>query len=69
VDLRVAEVVSAEAVPGSDKLLKLEVDLGERRTVVAGIATPLPARGARGTTGSGRGQPQAGNLEGVRSRE
>lgn len=38
VDLRVAEVVSAEAVPGSDKLLKLEVDLGERRTVVAGIA-------------------------------
>jgi methionyl-tRNA synthetase len=39
VDLRVADVVSAEAVPGSDKLLKLEVDLGERRTVVAGIAT------------------------------
>ncbi|HYA02017.1 MAG TPA: methionine--tRNA ligase [Syntrophobacteria bacterium] len=39
VDLRVAEVVSAEAIPGSDKLLKLEVDLGERRTVVAGIAT------------------------------
>jgi methionyl-tRNA synthetase len=39
VDLRVAEVVSAEAVTGSDKLLKLEVDLGDRRTVVAGIAT------------------------------
>jgi methionyl-tRNA synthetase len=38
VDLRVAEVVSAEAIPGSDKLLKLEVDLGEQRTVVAGIA-------------------------------
>jgi methionyl-tRNA synthetase len=38
VDLRVAEVVSAEAIPGSDKLLKLEVDLGGRRTVVAGIA-------------------------------
>jgi len=39
VDLRVAEVVSAAAVPGSDKLLKLEVHLGDRRTVVAGIAT------------------------------
>jgi methionyl-tRNA synthetase len=38
VDLRVAEIVSAESIPGSDKLLKLEVDLGERRTVVAGIA-------------------------------
>jgi methionyl-tRNA synthetase len=38
VDLRVAEVLSAEAIPGSDRLLKLEVDLGERRTVVAGIA-------------------------------
>ncbi|UCG14500.1 MAG: methionine--tRNA ligase [Deltaproteobacteria bacterium] len=36
-DLRVAEIVQAESVPGSDHLLKLEVDLGERRTVVAGI--------------------------------
>jgi methionyl-tRNA synthetase len=39
VDLRVAEVVAAEAVPKSDKLLKLTVTVGgERRTVVAGIA-------------------------------
>jgi len=37
-DLRVAEIIRAEAIPGSDNLLKLEVDLGERRTVVAGIA-------------------------------
>jgi methionyl-tRNA synthetase len=38
-DLRVARVVSAERVPKSRKLLKLEVDLGaERRTLVAGIA-------------------------------
>jgi methionyl-tRNA synthetase len=38
-DLRVAEVVAAEAVPKSRKLLKLTVSLGEeRRTVVAGIA-------------------------------
>jgi methionyl-tRNA synthetase len=39
VELRVAEVVSAEALPKSKKLLKLTVSLGqEQRTVVAGIA-------------------------------
>jgi methionyl-tRNA synthetase len=38
VDLRAAEIVGAEPIPGSDNLLRLEVDLGERRTVVAGIA-------------------------------
>jgi len=38
-DLRVGCVVSAEAVPKANKLLKLRVDLGhEQRTVVAGIA-------------------------------
>jgi methionyl-tRNA synthetase len=31
-------VISAEAVPRAKKLLKLEVDVGERRTIVAGIA-------------------------------
>src|SRR5205807_10564889 len=39
VELRVAEVVSAEPVPKSKKLLKLTVSLGsEQRTLVAGIA-------------------------------
>ena len=39
VDLRVAEVLAAEAVPKSKKLLKLTVSLGsEQRTIVAGIA-------------------------------
>ncbi len=38
VDLRVATVLRAEAVPKARKLLRLEVDLGETRTVVAGIA-------------------------------
>ncbi|MFW5999603.1 MAG: methionine--tRNA ligase [Halanaerobiaceae bacterium] len=38
-DLRVAEVKEAEKVEGSDKLLKLQVDLGEEeRQIVAGIA-------------------------------
>lgn len=38
-DLRVAKILSAERVEGSDKLLKLEIDLGdEKRQIVAGIA-------------------------------
>jgi methionine--tRNA ligase beta chain len=38
-DLRVATIKKAEPVKGSDKLLKLEVDLGsEHRQLVAGIA-------------------------------
>jgi len=39
IDLRAAKVLAAEAVPKTDKLLKLELELdGERRTVVSGIA-------------------------------
>lgn len=40
VDLQVARVVAAEKVVGTDKLLKLEIDLGEEstRTIVAGVA-------------------------------
>ncbi len=39
VELRVARVIAAEAVPKSSRLLKLQVDLGaEQRTIVAGIA-------------------------------
>ena len=39
VDLRVAKIISAEAVEGSEKLLKLQVDLGEeKRQIIAGIA-------------------------------
>lgn len=37
IDLRVAKVLEAEAVPKSDKLMKLKVDIGEERTIVAGI--------------------------------
>jgi methionyl-tRNA synthetase len=39
VDLRIARVVQAEKVPKSEKLLKLQIEVGtERRQVVAGIA-------------------------------
>jgi methionyl-tRNA synthetase len=39
IDLRVAEVKAAEKVPGSKKLVKMQIDLGdEQRQIVAGIA-------------------------------
>ena len=37
VDLRVGKILTAEAVPKSNKLLKLKIDIGEERTIVAGI--------------------------------
>jgi methionyl-tRNA synthetase len=37
VDLRVGKILEAEIVPQSNKLLKLKVDIGEERTIVAGI--------------------------------
>jgi len=39
IDLRVATITGAESIPGAKKILKLEVDLGETRTIVAGIAS------------------------------
>jgi len=38
IDLRVATILKAEPIPKAKKLLRLEVDLGEVRTLVAGIA-------------------------------
>jgi methionyl-tRNA synthetase len=39
IELRVATILSAERVPGTEKLLKLQIDLGsEHRQLVAGIA-------------------------------
>jgi methionine--tRNA ligase beta chain len=38
IDLRVGKIVESERVEGSEKLLKLKVDLGvEKRQIVAGI--------------------------------
>ncbi len=38
VDLRIATVVHAEVIPRAKKLLKIEVDSGEKLTIVAGIS-------------------------------
>jgi methionine--tRNA ligase beta chain len=36
-ELKVGKILSAEKVEGTDKLLKIEVDTGEKRQLVAGI--------------------------------
>ena len=38
IELRVGKVAAAERVEGSEKLLKLQVDIGEMRQIVSGIA-------------------------------
>ncbi|MDM8538804.1 methionine--tRNA ligase, partial [Desulfobacterales bacterium HSG17] len=38
IDLRVGTVVNAQAVPKAKKLLQLEVDMGEKRTIISGIS-------------------------------
>jgi methionyl-tRNA synthetase len=43
IDLRVATVVHAEPIPKAKKLLKLEIDMGQKRTLVAGIAETYTA--------------------------
>jgi methionine--tRNA ligase beta chain len=44
VDLRVGKVLRAEGVAGSEKLLRLEIDLGEeRRQILAGLAVSYAA--------------------------
>ena len=48
VELRVAKVLEAEAVPKSKKLIKLRVDVGtEQRTILAGIAEAYHAGSTR----------------------
>lgn len=37
IDLRAAVITAAERVPKSEKLIKLKLDMGEERTIVAGI--------------------------------
>lgn len=39
IDLRVAEIKACDDIEGADKLYKLTIDVGETRTIVAGIKT------------------------------
>jgi len=51
VELRVAKVLAAERVPKSNKLIKLQVDVGsEQRTLVAGVAEAYEPEALLGRT-------------------
>jgi methionyl-tRNA synthetase len=47
IEITVGEIISAEKVPDTDKLLKLAVNLGEEnpRTIVSGISLYFPDHG------------------------
>ncbi len=67
VELRVAKVLEAEAVPKSKKLIKLKVDVGtEQRTIVAGIAEAYHAGATRRPDDRHRREPEAGEADGHR---
>lgn len=43
IDIRVAIIIEAEEIPGSEKLMRLRVDLGnETRQIIAGIKESYP---------------------------
>ncbi len=67
VELRVAKVLEAEAVPKSKKLLKLRVDVGHRAADDrGGHRRGVPARAARRPDDRHRRQPEAGEADGHR---
>ncbi len=67
VELRVGEILLAEPIPGSDRLLKLTVDLGGvRRTVVGGLAQSYVPEQLRGLAGGGGGESGARQDQGGR---
>lgn len=44
-EIRIGKILSAEKIEGTDKLLKLEIDMGkERRQLVAGLADSFSPR-------------------------
>jgi len=67
-DLRVAEILSAEPVPNADKLLKLTVDIGdEQRTMVAGVALSYKPEELVGTRVVVVANLEPATIRGVRS--
>ncbi len=67
-DIRIGTVLSAENIRGSDKLLKLQVDIGEKRQIVAGIAKSHDPAGLEGRQVVVMANMKPAKLFGVESR-
>ena len=66
-DLRVAHILKAEKVEGTQKLLKLQIDIGtEQRQIVAGIAETYKPEDFVGKKTHRHRQPQTGRHPGRR---
>ncbi len=52
IELKIAKILKAEDIPGKDKLVKLEIDVGEEnsRTLVAGLKPAYSAEELVGKT-------------------
>ena len=69
IDIRIARILSAEPVPKTDKLMKIELDLGdEKRTVVAGIGHQYPPDQVIGRQVCYLANLQPRNLKGIESK-
>jgi methionyl-tRNA synthetase len=67
-DIRVARVLSAEAVPKANKLVKLTIDLGsEQRQIVAGLAEHYDPEDLKGRTIIVAANLEPATIRGVRS--
>ena len=68
IELRAARVLTAERVEGTDKLMKMQIDLGsEERQIVAGIATEYTAEEMIGKTIMVVSNLQPAKIRGVES--
>jgi len=68
IDLRVAEVVNVEPIPGSQRLLKVTVDLGhELRTLVGALAQSYGPADLRGLQVIVVANLEPATIRGVRS--
>ena len=52
IELKIAKILKAEDIPGKDKLVKLEIDIGEEnpRTLIAGLKPVYSAKELVGKT-------------------
>lgn len=68
VELKVAKILEAERVEGTDKLMRLQIDLGsEKRQIVAGIAEAYNAEDLPGRCIAVVANLQPATIRGVKS--